>query len=184
MQITEAVTTVQRAAVQRLFASAIHGIAPNAVPAPEHDYLYAPVIAQARDEDGHLLGAALSCRAQVAAGSAILGSRGPYANVLDKHSELDLLAVEPNARGRGIGGALVHHLETRLASTGVRAWFGVVTADLQADQLEKFYRRHGFTITEPGQPLPNLLGKRWFPERGADEVAFYFYKRPAAQSFQ
>ncbi len=55
-----------RAQVQELLQGLIPGIAHNAVPMSASDFMFAPVILRAVD-DGRLVGAALSCRAQVAA---------------------------------------------------------------------------------------------------------------------
>ena len=88
-----------------LFLRIFGDIAPNAVPVTAHDYLYNPLVLQFRDDaTQHLVGAALTCRAQVAAGSVLITASGgqlPPAEdctpVLDKHSELDLIGVVPTS---------------------------------------------------------------------------------------
>jgi hypothetical protein len=68
------------------------------------DSSYAPIVAQYIDDAGRLIGAALTCRAQVAVTTVTAAAMGlpdtGYASVLDKHSELDLVAVAPDARAR------------------------------------------------------------------------------------
>ncbi|MER7379841.1 GNAT family N-acetyltransferase [Streptomyces lanatus] len=105
--ISEANTDAQRAEVQELFSRTIRGIAPNAIPAVKDDHLYAPLVLHHHDiETGQLAGAALTCRSQVAVGMTMM-RRPEYAPVMHRHSELDLMAVAPAFRGRGIGSALV-----------------------------------------------------------------------------
>lgn len=182
--ITEALTDAPRQDVLNLFLDVFSDIAPNAVPMTHDDWIYRPVVAQYRDEEtGQLLGAALTCRSQLAAGSVTMAKMGAalppqmdYTSVLDKHSELDLMAVRADARGRGIGGQLLAYLEDRLRERGVRVWFGNATKDLETRSLRSFYTGHGFTVLEEGQPLPALLGRQWHP--GDDpRVAFHFYKQ-------
>lgn len=182
--ITAAQTNEERQEVLDLFLNVFDDIDPNAVPMTDMDPLYSPIVAQYRDPvTGRLLGAALTCRAQVAVGSLLLSRAGmspppeqDYTSVLDRHSELDLMAVLPEARGRGVGGQLLDYLEEELRQRGVRVWFGNVTDDLQVSLLRRFYSSHGFTVLEPGQPLPALLGKRWRLE-SAEVPVFHFYKQ-------
>lgn len=186
--ITEAVTDPERREVQELFESIFSDIDPAAVPPVRANGQYAPIVLRYQDpETGQLLGAALTCRAQVAAMAVltsgqlpapIFGRSGPpidFAPVLDRHSELDLMGVAQHARGRGIGSALIATMEHSLRERGVRAWFGNATADLDTAQLRRFYSQHGFTVLDDGVPLPPLLGRPWVPA-GAGPTAFFFYK--------
>ncbi|MFJ8852040.1 GNAT family N-acetyltransferase [Streptomyces sp. NPDC102437] len=174
--ISEATTDAQRAEVQALFDGTFHDIAPNAIPKVEHDYLYAPLVLRYHDpETGRLAGAALTCRAQVAISMTMM-RRPEYAPVMDRHSELDLMAVAQTFRGRGIGGALVRAMEERLRERGVRIWFGNATRDLETTRLREFYTRHGFTVLPADQPLPDLLGRSWVLPT-AEQPAFFFYKQ-------
>lgn len=95
-------------------------IAPNAVPLTKDDRFYAPIVAAARDGDGSLVGAALTCRSQLAAGTVAVGGQlGDPMNlrpVLDKHSELDLISVEPSVRMGGVATDLLGYLERALIS--------------------------------------------------------------------
>lgn len=177
--ITEAVTDAERRQVQDLFAARFSGIPGTAVPATGVDDMYAPIVARYVDPDsGQLVGAALTCRCEAATvgiAQARTGRSNPFASVLDRHSELDLLAVAPQYRGRGIGARLVGYLQERLAERGVRVWFGTVTGDLDVAALRAFYVRLGFTVGEPGAQLPPLLGKDWAMP-GRERPAFTFYK--------
>lgn len=170
-----------RAQVQEFLQGLIPGIAHNAVPMTASDRMYAPVIVRAVDKSGDLVGAALSCRAQAAAmasampGKALPGL-GEFGSVMDVHSELDLLAVAPDARGKGIGSELMSAVEERLRERGVKWWFGNVTSGLDADRLRRFYSRHGFDVGPPGQPLPPLLGREWVMP-GTPPAAFFFWRR-------
>lgn len=180
--ITFANTNDERAEVQALFSAVFDGIEPNAVPVVEHDYLYTPLIAQVRDESGRLIAAAMTCRTQVAAG-ALLASRAGLPDrfnvmpVIDAHSELDLLAVDPAHRSHGLGSSLIRFLEGELERRQVRAWFGNVTVNLDARRLRTFYQLHGFTVLPDFTLLPPLLGRNWVLP-GAASPQFYFYKRP------
>lgn len=174
--ISEAVTDAQRALVQALFESMFRGIAPAAVPKVKHDPLYAPLVLCYHDPGtGELAGAALTCRSQVAVSMTMM-RRPEYAPVMDRHSELDLIAVVPAFQGRGIGGELIRAMEDRLRQRGVRSWFGNATKDLETAKLREFYTRHGFTVLPDGQPLPGLLGKSWALPT-AEQPAFFFYKQ-------
>ncbi len=174
--ISEANTDAQRAEVQELFSRTFRGIAPNAIPAVKDDHLYAPLVLHYHDiETGQLAGAALTCRSQVAVGMTMM-RRPEYAPVMDRHSELDLMAVAPAFRGRGVGSALVSAMEDRLRERGVRIWFGNATRDLETARLREFYTRHGFTVLPDSQPLPDLLGRSWVLPT-AEQPAFHFYKQ-------
>ncbi|MBO9523516.1 MAG: GNAT family N-acetyltransferase [Nocardioidaceae bacterium] len=176
MDIKYVSTDVERLEVRDFLAEHIPGIAQTAVPATAMDSAYAPLVAAIRSEENTIVAAALTCRAQVAAGASMTGiGRQMFGTALDKHSELDLLAVAPQARGAGLGTALVNDLQGELVSNGVRVWFGNVTEDLEVDKLRGFYARLGFTVLGDGQPLPPLLGKQWVPPF-AEMPAFFFYK--------
>ncbi|MFG1795818.1 GNAT family N-acetyltransferase [Nocardia sp. NPDC049149] len=186
--IQEAGTDEMRQDVLDFFLINFHDIDPNAVPMTALDGMYAPLVVQFRDDvTGRLLGAALSCRAQVAAGSTFMKARGvpleseaDYSGVLDRHSELDLMSVAPEARGQGIGSQMLMYMEEKLCRRGVRVWFGNATADLQTDRLRGFYTSHGFTVLGQGEPLPPFFGKRWISPN-AVPPAFYFYKKLASR---
>lgn len=174
----------ERREVLDFFLDIFDDIDSNAVPMTTHDDLYRPLVVQYRDNaSGQLVGAALTCRAQVAAGSALMVKRGgqlPTANdftaVLDRHSELDLMGVAPAARNQGIGAQMLTYLEKRLRARGVRVWFGNVTSNLEVDRLREFYTSHGFTVLDNGQPLPPLLGRTWISPSTLPP-AYYFYKK-------
>jgi len=179
-------TNTERAELQVLFSQVFDGISENAVPRVEHDYLYNPLLPLIRDAGGTVVAAAMSCRAEVAAAAIMArdtGHRDPFGvlGLLDKHSELDLVAVRPSARGRGHGSSLIQWLDLELKGRGVRAWYGNVTANLETDRLRQFYRRHGFEIVPDFQPLPPLLGRSWM-SRATEAPQFYFYKRPGKLS--
>lgn len=185
--ITTADTSEDRADVQAFFHSHFEEIAPNAVPAVEHDHLYAPVILTVRENDGtgRILAASLSCRTNDIAGALMVPFAGNQFEAARKvaplHSNLDLLATDPTARGTGLASALIDETEKRLAESGVRVWFGCVTNDLDSTQLRPYYQRHGFTVLDDGAPLPPLVGyDKW--NLGKDDVTFHFYKRITNQS--
>ncbi|MEV6258395.1 GNAT family N-acetyltransferase [Nocardia sp. NPDC051911] len=180
--IHEANTDEERQEVLDFFLETFD-IAPNAVPMTNVDDLYAPIVLQYRDGAGQLQGGALTCRAQVAVGSVVAKKYGApfphqddYINVLDRHSELDLIKVAPDARGQGIGSQMLAYLEKQLRSRGVRVWFGNVTQDLDIERLRGFYTSHQFTVLDPGQPLPPFFGRRWVPPNTMPP-AFFFYKK-------
>ncbi|ASO21665.1 GNAT superfamily N-acetyltransferase [Actinoalloteichus hoggarensis] len=184
--ISEAATDDSRRDVLDLLTAVAPGTAPDTVPMTELDELYAPVVLRYHDpETGRLLGAALSCRAQIAVGGALqlmAGKRLPreldFGPVLDRHSQLQRLAVLPEARGQGIGGLLLTDLSRRLRDRGVRVWFGRVAVDQQTEPLRGFLARHGFTVLEDGAPLPMLLGRHWRTAE-SESTAFHFYRRLA-----
>jgi ribosomal protein S18 acetylase RimI-like enzyme len=145
--------------------------------------MYNPLVLQFRDTTQQLVGAVFTCRAQVAAGSVLFTNSGQqlppardYTAVLDKHSELDLIAVAPEARNQGSGSQMLTHLETRLASQGVRVWLGNVTDNLEAQRLRTFYGSHGFTVRDHGHLLPPFLGRTWVSPATVPP-AFFFYKK-------
>lgn len=182
--VSLATTNRERVEVHALFDQAIGGIDPNAVPKVEHDRLYDPIVAQIRDEEGLLLAAALTCRSQravVAARMATMlkagvGDPTGVVDVVDLHSELDLIAVRASHRGQGLGSQLIRHLEQSLVQKGVRAWSGNVVDALNATPLRAFYERHGFEVLPDGQPLPKLLGRDWTPLQPTQPPTFSFYK--------
>lgn len=102
-----------------------------------------------------------------------------YTAVLNRHSELDLISVLPDARGQGIGSQMLAYLEQQLRVRGVRVWFGNVTVDLDVDRLRAFYTSHGFTVLQPVEPLPPFFGHEWVPP-SAPPPAYYFHKALAS----
>ncbi|GAA2679836.1 MULTISPECIES: GNAT family N-acetyltransferase [Actinosynnema] len=185
--ISEARTDAERQEALDLFLSVFDDIAATAVPMTDMDEVYAPIVACYR-ENGRLVGAALTCRDQIVATALTAARYGmplplgdDYTTVKDKHSNLDLIAVLPEARDRGIGAELIAYLEERLRARGVRVWFGVATPDLELERLMKFYSAHGFVTLEPGQALPRLLGKEW-QVPGDPHVGFGFYKQLSPKS--
>jgi GNAT superfamily N-acetyltransferase len=141
------------------------------------------MVVQALDADGVLQGAALTNRAQIAVQSIMMGDPFGYASVIDRHRELDLLAVRPDARGSGIGTELLEFAEDRLSTAGIDVLSGNATSDLDLVKLRLFYERHGYTVHPSDDPLPKLLGKPWTHPM-APPAAFYFHKmlngRPVA----
>ncbi|MFC0222844.1 GNAT family N-acetyltransferase [Nocardioides zeicaulis] len=182
MEIAYASSDEERREVRDFLAKHIDDIAETAVPAPSMDYAFKPLVPLIRGEDGQIVAAALTCRALLA-GSAVITGRAEqmFGTALDRHSELDLLAVAEGARGDGLGTRLVHDLESKLAAQGVRVWFGNVTAGNDVERLRAFYSRLGFTVLADGQPLPPLLGRQWAPPL-TEEPVFVFYKKLARQS--
>lgn len=76
--------------------------------------------------------------------------------------EFRMLAVAPEARGRGVGDALVRHTLTLLAERGCA---GVVLSSLQEmAAAHRLYARHGFA---------RLPERDWAPVPGVDLIAFY-----------
>ncbi|MFG2056188.1 GNAT family N-acetyltransferase [Micromonospora sp. NPDC048930] len=186
--ITEATTADERRQVQRLFEEIIGDIDAGAVPAITNAYFPA-VVAQYHDPDtGVLVGAALATRSQLAGRAAEFAAlgiplvpemrRAMAPGVLDRHRELDLLAVRAEFRGRGIGSQLLAHIEGRLRADGVRVLFGNVVHGLDAEALRRFYRRHGYRVLDDGRDLPPLLGVAWMPPTSEwpEAPRFYFYK--------
>lgn len=172
--ITLAESEAERRDILALFLDTFVDIAENAVPMPDVDRLYAPMIAQVRDESGALVGAALTCRPQKAAGMALMP--GFDVSRADLVSELDLMTVRPDRRGQGIGRRMLDFIEPRLAERGVRAWFGNATLDLDLPALRRFYSAAGFHVLADGQALPPFGGQDWTPPL-TESPAFYFWKR-------
>ena len=183
MNIVTADTDEDRLIARDFLAQYIDDIAPDALPNLGDDDLYRPLVPWIRDDSGGVIAAALTCRNRYAAGAAAILRRGDpmppqavkFLPVLDKHSELDLLAVRPDRRGQGLGASLVRWMAQRLHERGVRVWFGNVTSSLQVAELRRFYTSHGFTTTGPNEDLPPLLGRVWMPPN-AVPPAFFFYK--------
>lgn len=179
--ITKATTDEERREVLEHFLRIFDDIDQDAVPMVRYDHIYAPIVVADRASDGEILGAALTCRSQVAVGPLVAKLRGvpvppsTYTPVLSKHSELDLIGVAPDQRGQGVGGRLLKYLQRELKSRGVRVWFGHVTSDLDTSRLRTFYAAHGFKVTADGEPLPPLLGRNWVMP--GSFAAYSFYKK-------
>jgi ribosomal protein S18 acetylase RimI-like enzyme len=179
---TPALTAQDRTEVQEFFETHFPDIAPDAIPAIEHDNLYDPIILTVRENGpgGRILAAALSCRTNEVVALLrfpLMAELGASAKkVAPLHSNLDLIATATEARGAGLGAMLLTEMEARLAEKGVRVWFGCVTEDLDTVKLRPYYEQRGFTVLADGEPLPPLLG---FPawNLGKGGVSFYFYKR-------
>lgn len=174
----------QRRDVGTFLRSQLPYIADDAVPLLRMDEVFAPIVAFITDDDGKIIAAALTCRAQIAAAmlmNARMGlphptGRPDYAPVMDKHSELDLIAVSQDHAGEGLGTALIDFLEVTLRERGVRVWFGNVLPSGDVDRLREFYQTRGFTATTDGGQMPPLLGRDWVMPN-TERPAFYFYKK-------
>lgn len=176
MEIQYVSTDAERLEVRDFLAEHIPGIADTAVPAKTMDIAYNPLVPVVRDESGQIVAAALTCRAQLAAGAALTGmGQKMFGTALDRHSELDLIAVAEDARGNGLGTRMVNDMEAELVRRGVRVWFGNVTEGSDITRLRTYYSRLGFKVLADGQPLPPLLGKQWVPPF-AEPPVFFFYK--------
>ncbi|GAA2080839.1 hypothetical protein GCM10009725_13330 [Aeromicrobium tamlense] len=177
--MTLAETEAHRREVLALFLDTFSDIAPTAVPMPHVDHLYRPAIAQVRDDTGALVASALTCVPQKAAGVALLPPQmrpQGLSRAAERVSELDLVAVQPDRRGQGVGQKMIEFLESVLVSRGVRTWFGCATPDLDVAALRHFYARAGFKVLTEGQPLPPLGGQNWSVPF-AEAPAFYFWKK-------
>lgn len=175
MNLTYVTSDQERVEVPDFLKQHIAGIAPLAVPMTSMDAAYTPLIPIVRDDQENVVAAALTCRGQLAAGAAQMGMGAKlYGSALNRHSELDLLAVAKDAR-QGLGTMLVEDMEQKFIERGVRVWFGNVTDDSNIDRLRKFYCERGFTALGDGQPLPPLLGREWVPPF-AEHPVHFFYK--------
>lgn len=67
---------------------------------------------------------------------------------------LDELYVVPEQRGRGIGSALLGLVEVTARQRGAEVL--EVNVDGEDTDARRFYERHGYTNTEPGQHEPML----------------------------
>ncbi|WP_040320056.1 hypothetical protein [Aeromicrobium marinum] len=86
MEIQYASTDAERLEVRQFLAEHIPGIAITAVPATAMDTAYAPLVPVIRAGSGQILAAALTCRAQVAAGAKLVSDSDvvPCRNVLNE----------------------------------------------------------------------------------------------------
>lgn len=67
---------------------------------------------------------------------------------------LDELYVAPDRRNRGIGTELLTSVESEARGRGSEVL--EINVDGQDTDARRFYRRHGYTDTEPGQSEPSL----------------------------
>lgn len=181
MHVSIARTDAERQEAQDLLASQIPDIDPAAVPKTAVDDMYRPIVPLARDDSGRPIAAAVVCRSSIAVGAAMAHQLGTvptrlagFVRVLDRHRELDLLAVLPDARRHGVGRMLIQFLEDQLRAEGVQVWSGCATDDLAVSDLRRFYQACGFSVTGPSESLPPFFGYEW--ARPDAEAAFWFYK--------
>lgn len=73
------------------------------------------------------------------------------AQLAERFTELNLLAVLPSHRGRGYGTALLEDVISRYRAAGYTALM-VTTEDRADARLRPFYERHGFTFAPRGIP--------------------------------
>ncbi len=67
---------------------------------------------------------------------------------------LDELYVVPGRRGRGIGSAVLARVEAEVRQRGAELL--EINVDGEDTDARRFYERHGYTNTEPGQDEPML----------------------------
>jgi GNAT superfamily N-acetyltransferase len=80
---------------------------------------------------------------------------------------LDELYVVPELRGRGIGSALLALVEATLGQRGAELL--EINVDGDDTDTRRFYERHGYTNTEPGQREPMLYYYREIHQSGRPE---------------
>ena len=80
---------------------------------------------------------------------------------------LDELYVVPDLRGRGIGSALLALVEATARKRGAEVL--EVNVDGEDIDARRFYERHGYTNTEPGQHEPMLYYYREIHQSGRTE---------------
>ena len=74
---------------------------------------------------------------------------------------LDEVYVEPEMRGRGHGTALLKATEALALERGVALM--EINVDGEDTDARRFYERHGYSCTEPGEPEPDLYYSRELP---------------------
>jgi GNAT superfamily N-acetyltransferase len=115
-----------------------------------------------RPEEGGV--AALDAQGRVIAGLVIAGAQfNTDVVIFIRH-----LVVDPVWRGQGVGvvtiGVLpqVHNATFYMGNCAVNA--------------ARFYQRSGFTVLDPGQPLPFLFGKQTMMQLTNEHYPCFFYK--------
>lgn len=175
--ITDSPTLDQRRIAHALFSRHIPNIAPNAIPLPEADDEYLPVLALAY-RGRVVVGAALVVRPKnsaMAYGASKFG-RGRYNHKWDGVRELDLLAVDVGDRDSGVGSAIVTALQEHLVASDVKYLIGSALPEDTDHRLQRFYEKHGFTIRATEEGHPPYFGLGWNAPAPLP-VAFYFGKR-------
>lgn len=183
MEVTLAHRTEERQEAQALFEATVKDIAPTAVPAPEHDGMFRTLLAQVRDEDGRLVAAAMSCEPMLTASLGMLAPEMLPAGLkkaVGQTSELDLIAVLPEHRCKGLGSRMIEFLEPLLIERGVRTWFGHSTDYLDIEALRRFYARHGFNIVPAGELLPPFHGQKWEAPLAKNAPLSFWKRLPAS----
>ena len=79
------------------------------------------------------------------------------------------VAVEPDWRGRGVGTVLLGTLPQMLGERRGPA----LTVGSCAQEGARFYQRAGFTVLDPGEPLPFPLGGAWLANRNANHPCWF-----------
>ena len=81
---------------------------------------------------------------------------------------LDELYVAPALRGRGVGSALLRSAETVARERGAELM--EVNVDGQDTDARRFYERHGYANSEPGEDQPLLYYYRELVARAGDQT--------------
>lgn len=185
INVSDSLDRGSRLVLRALFAEFIPDIAETAVPVPNDDHHYAPVVLQALDAADRPVGGVLACRPQIAVAAHMARAMpnsptAVYTGLLDRVVFLDMIAVRPEHRNKGIASSMLAEVEERLRVRGATVLFGKVT-DGDAKALSAFYRGAGFTVLTDGQALPPFLGLEWtMPNEPAPR--FWFYKKLAVRA--
>lgn len=163
--------------MQKLFEVTFGDLPPDAVPSSLINQPTNPLVVQAHNDAGDLIGAALTCRPMLVSRWMVI-SRSPaplrdamvakvgfdlsaYESAPDLVHDLDLIAVRSGHRGERIGQGMIDFVEPLLVEMGVHALIGHATAKMGGERVRSFYEKCGFNVLRPGQRLPKFAGRTY-----------------------
>ncbi|WP_213816118.1 GNAT family N-acetyltransferase [Glaciihabitans sp. dw_435] len=184
--ITVAATEKERAAVRAFLTGQFGAEASRVIPSLDDDKFFASTVLQAATPTGKIIGTIVTRRSPMAVAYYTSVGQGlepvDYELELERVSYLDIMAVAPGERRRGVGTALIAALEERLRAAGVKIWFGGIGNTPESVPVADYFQNRGFQVLAPGNLLPSFLGRRWtLPHSPQPRVWFYKQLKAAAK---
>jgi hypothetical protein len=147
-------------------------VALDVFPATELNEFFNPVVFNAKNEKGHIVGGILSCAPPILAEQAQINPTHANKNRVERLTFVDMLAFDEEYVSHAPDG-LDYFVEVA-REKGIKVIIGFV---VRASSVARALDKKDFTILNPYDSLPNFQGYAWqLPPTADAEQIVWFYK--------